>query len=91
MSEKEEDDYKKGFVYEKVPEILTPGHAVMTTTLRIEKVMVMMSSSWLPRLTVRPTGQGTQPTVSRGFFPGEISEQLYSALIMILQENSSAK
>ena len=47
LDDKEEDAYKKGFIYEKTPEILTPGHAAMTTaepvsgwypTLRVEKV-----------------------------------------------------
>ena len=38
LTDKEEDDYKKGFVYEKTPEILTPGHTVMMTKAGIEKV-----------------------------------------------------
>ena len=37
LTDNEEDDYKKGFVYEKTPEILTPGHTVMMTKVRIEK------------------------------------------------------
>ena len=38
LNEEEEDDYKKGFVYEKSPEILTPGHFAMITSLGVEKV-----------------------------------------------------
>ena len=38
LSDKEEDDYKRGFVYEKTPEILTPGHAAMITKLGVDKV-----------------------------------------------------
>ena len=38
LNEEQEDDYKRGFVYEKTPEILTPGHIVAMNTARVEKV-----------------------------------------------------
>ena len=38
LTDEEEDSYKKGFVYEKTPEILTKGHAVMIASTRVEKV-----------------------------------------------------
>ena len=38
LTDEQEDDYKRGFVYEKTPEILTPGHIVTMTTTRVEKV-----------------------------------------------------
>ena len=38
LTEEQEDDYKRGFVYEKTPEILTPGHIAMMTTARVDKV-----------------------------------------------------
>ena len=38
LTDKEEDSYKKGFVFEKSPEILTRGHAVMQVSIRVTKV-----------------------------------------------------
>ena len=39
LKEEQEEDYKKGFIYEKSPEILTKGHLVLTTNSRLDKVM----------------------------------------------------
>ena len=38
VTDEDEDSYKKGFVFEKSPEILTKGHAVMLASTRVEKV-----------------------------------------------------
>ena len=38
LTDEQENDYKKGFVFEKTPEILTRGHLIMLATSRIEKV-----------------------------------------------------
>ena len=38
ITDEEEDSFKKGFVFEKTPEILTKGHVVMFTNTRVEKV-----------------------------------------------------
>ena len=38
LTDEEENLYKKGFVFEKSPEILTKGHAVMLVNARVEKV-----------------------------------------------------
>ena len=38
VTDEEEDSFKKGFVFEKSPEILTKGHVVMLATTRVEKV-----------------------------------------------------
>ena len=37
IKDEQEEDFKKGFVYEKQPEIITKGHPVMTTN-RVEKI-----------------------------------------------------
>ena len=38
LTDEEKDSYKKGFVFEKSPEILTKGHAVILASTRVEKV-----------------------------------------------------
>ena len=38
VKENEEDDYNKGFVFEKTPEILTPGHVTVLMNTRVENV-----------------------------------------------------
>ena len=38
LTEEEDDSFKKGFVFEKTPEILSMGHAVMLVNARAEKV-----------------------------------------------------
>ena len=46
LTDEEDDSYKKGFVFEKSPEILTKGHPVMlAATGRVEKVKVRQEFS----------------------------------------------